>query len=250
MISLRLVVVLMPLKIDIPLYARVVNTLQERMSDGTYPQGSMLPTENALIDEFGVSRQVVVRALAILRQDGWIDSAQGKGRFVRRTQPATAGTGAGRDVLRGERSAGVRLLRVGVVEAPMRAAYALGVQEGSPVVARRRLVSAPNGPIELSTVYLPVELAETTEAAEPRPLGVPIVEYLAERARVAWSHATDRIGARLPTAEEARTLEISRRDVVLTILVTAYDTTGVARLAADAVMPTVRAELEDTFPLS
>jgi DNA-binding GntR family transcriptional regulator len=60
--------------------------------------------------------------------------------------------------------------------------------------------------------------------------------------------ATDRIGVRLVTTGEARLLEVPRREVVLTLLVTAYNGAGTPLLAADAVMPTTRAELEGTSP--
>ncbi|MFC4530195.1 GntR family transcriptional regulator [Sphaerisporangium dianthi] len=56
---------------------------QRRIESGDYPPGSLLPSENQLINEFGVSRPTVVAALRVLREQGWIDSQQGKGRFVR-----------------------------------------------------------------------------------------------------------------------------------------------------------------------
>ncbi|MFC7645501.1 GntR family transcriptional regulator [Streptosporangium lutulentum] len=66
-----------------PKYAQLVQALQRRIESGDYPPGSLLPSENQLINEFGVSRPTVVAALRVLREQGWIDSQQGKGRFVR-----------------------------------------------------------------------------------------------------------------------------------------------------------------------
>src|ERR1700722_5002573 len=72
-----------------PKYAQVVAEIRRRIERGTYPPGSLLPSEHQLVAEFGISRPTIVRALAALRQDGWIDTQQGKGSFVR-GRPALA----------------------------------------------------------------------------------------------------------------------------------------------------------------
>ncbi|MFF5243684.1 winged helix-turn-helix domain-containing protein [Streptosporangium sp. NPDC000095] len=64
-------------------------TEQRRIEVGDYPPGSMLLSENQLINEFGVSRPTVVAALRVLREQGWVESQQGKGRFVRRRRGRT-----------------------------------------------------------------------------------------------------------------------------------------------------------------
>src|SRR6266436_4575022 len=80
-----------------PKYAQVVAEIKRRIERGHYSPGSLLPSEHQLGDEFGVSRPTVVKALAVLRQEGWIGTQQGKGSFVRgrpaltdaqRTRPA------------------------------------------------------------------------------------------------------------------------------------------------------------------
>src|SRR6185437_14882313 len=72
-----------------PKYAQVIAELQKRIDSGEYPPGSLLPSENQLSGEFGIARPTVVRALRVLRQEGWIDTQQGKGSFVR-GRPALA----------------------------------------------------------------------------------------------------------------------------------------------------------------
>src|SRR6266849_6783137 len=66
-----------------PKYAQIVNTIQRRIGDGTYPPGALLPSETQLVREFGVSRPTVVRALEVLQSQGWIDREHGRGSFVR-----------------------------------------------------------------------------------------------------------------------------------------------------------------------
>ena len=50
--------------------------------DGAYPEGSRLPTEGQLAEQFGFSRPIIREALARLRDDGVIVSRQGSGSYV------------------------------------------------------------------------------------------------------------------------------------------------------------------------
>ena len=80
----------MPFEYTPPKYAQVIAEIQRRIESGEYPPGSLLPSEHQLSAEFGMARPTVVRALRVLRQEGWIDTQQGKGSFVR-GRPALAG---------------------------------------------------------------------------------------------------------------------------------------------------------------
>ena len=59
-------------------FQRVSDELRVRMTDGTYVQGSFLPSQRDLAEEFRVSRDTVQRALRELVDEGWIESRQGK----------------------------------------------------------------------------------------------------------------------------------------------------------------------------
>lgn len=63
---------------------RVAGVLHARISDGTYPLGTLLPPQRELAEEFGVSRDTVQRALRDLTNGGWITSRQGSGSRVSR----------------------------------------------------------------------------------------------------------------------------------------------------------------------
>ncbi|MCT9077108.1 GntR family transcriptional regulator [Streptomyces fulvoviolaceus] len=67
-------------------YQRVSDELRLRMTDGTYPEQSFLPSQRYLVKEFGVSRDTVQRALRDLTDEGWIESRQGSGSRVIRSQ--------------------------------------------------------------------------------------------------------------------------------------------------------------------
>ena len=243
----------MPIEFAPPKYVTIVNTLQERIENGTYPPGAKLPSETSLMGEFSVSRPTVVRALELLRQEGWIDAHQGRGRTVLgspsvRARPAPQHA---RDALDTGESAAVTIVSAGPVLIPPRPASALDLPPGTPVIARRRLVTHPEaGPVELSTVYVPVELASGTRVGDPTPLTDGVLQHLTDRKGVVFGHASERISARPPTSEETRLLDLGRRESLLTILMVVYDRTGTPRLTVDLALPASRRELEDSFALS
>ncbi|MFI6250047.1 winged helix-turn-helix domain-containing protein [Streptomyces sp. NPDC051016] len=71
---------------------RVSAELRVRLSDGAYPLNSFLPSQETLAQEFEVSRDTVQKALRILRTEGWIESRQGKGSRVLRSQRIQSST--------------------------------------------------------------------------------------------------------------------------------------------------------------
>ena len=60
----------------------VIESVHREIGDGTWRPGEKLPTEQALIERFGVSRTVVREAIAALRADGVLESRHGVGFFV------------------------------------------------------------------------------------------------------------------------------------------------------------------------
>lgn len=73
-----------------PTYLGVYNSLYTDIMNGVYPSETYLPGETALSEKYGVSRNTLRQALAILNEDGLIIKSQGKGTFVApRSQGAT-----------------------------------------------------------------------------------------------------------------------------------------------------------------
>jgi DNA-binding FadR family transcriptional regulator len=60
----------------------VVDALNERVRNGALAVGAKLPTEAAIMDEFGVSRTVVREALSKLQASGVVQTRHGVGTFV------------------------------------------------------------------------------------------------------------------------------------------------------------------------
>src|SRR3954470_19921543 len=63
-------------------YRQLAGILRDRIRSGALPVGQRMPSEKDLHDEFGLARETVRRALAVLRAEGLIDVRQGHGTFV------------------------------------------------------------------------------------------------------------------------------------------------------------------------
>jgi DNA-binding transcriptional MocR family regulator len=67
-----------------PLYRRISDALRRAVDRGEIPLGTILPPERTLASALSVSRATVVAAYERLKADGWLESRQGSGTWVRR----------------------------------------------------------------------------------------------------------------------------------------------------------------------
>jgi GntR family transcriptional regulator len=237
-------------EVPTPKYLRVLNTLRERIEDGTYEPGTALPSESQLSAEFGVSRSSVLKALGILRQDGWIDSQQGRGHFVRgRPQLGRLSPVFARDAVDIDESVHAEMLHVGAVLASARVADVLGIEEGTPVYERRRRTVSEAGPVDLVATFVPLEVAVGTEIPKPAPIPGGLLEYVERRKGLRADYAREWLTARLASPDEAKVLDIKESDPVLSILIVVLQASGEPILATTLVMPGSRHEVEDSYPL-
>lgn len=68
-------------------YRQLARVLRERIDSGGLSSGQRLPSEKDLHDEFGLARETIRRALAVLRQEGLIEVRHGHGTFVAAVPP-------------------------------------------------------------------------------------------------------------------------------------------------------------------
>jgi DNA-binding GntR family transcriptional regulator len=233
-----------------PKYAQLIGELRRRIEAGEYPPGSLMPSEHQLSEDFQTTRSTVVRALRVLRDDGWIETRQGKGSFVR-GRPALAGLHAqrsGEEALnRDEAREQGDLIEAGVSTPPPRVESLLNLGEGVPVLARRRLVRRDDEPSELITWWIPVPLADGTDLGGAEPLHGGVRAHLARRKEIRIDHVIEQVTARHPTSREAKLLGVGKTAPMLAVYVTARQASGETVLVLEVVMPGDRHELEDAY---
>lgn len=233
-------------------YASIANALQHRIDSGAYPVGHMLPSEAQLVREFDASRSTVVRALEYLRQLGYIEGVQGKGRVVlgRPSAPASHPPGRVRTALHAVEAPHATLIGAGRAPASARIAATLAIPVGEPVIARQRLFPATEtGWLMLSTVYLPAVASSGTAFHVPDLLREGALDHLERRRRLVAMDVVERLSVRAASARESVLLTLDRKSLLLASLLVVRSVAGLPLLVIDAAVPVPTQGLEEAFKL-
>lgn len=246
-----------------PPYRQIAALLRQAIDLGRLAPGEKLPSEAALMEQFGVARMTVRHAIQELRGEGLVNAEHGRGVFVRPMPPVRrlasdrfarkhrAGSdGKAAFLVEAEKSGytpSVDQLRVYRGKASEGTAERLRLQPDSEVVVRERRYLANGRPVEIATSYLPVEIAGDTPVERPDP-GPGGIYARVEDAGHQLTRFTEEVAARMPTPEERKILEIGAGVPVLTVVRTAFDHNDVAVEVCDTVKVAPAYELEYEFP--
>ncbi|SRR6266568_123517 len=221
-------------------YQRIVDGLRAEILSGQRAPGTRLPSEHDLAEAYGTSRPTVRRALAVLKGEGLVDTEQGRGAFVRpkssvrlllsganyRRHRAVGIPGFNAQALEQGQRPQQRILEVATIGAPPEVALQLDLDEGTPVVVRRRLFLLEDQPAAICDSYYPASMAEGTVIAQPARIrgGVhAVIEDPGGPIRRQIARSVDDLVARMPTSDEAKTLRLPRGVPVVRVLRTIYD---------------------------
>ncbi len=64
------------------LYTQIADILREKITSGELAPGAAMPSEAALVEEHGVTRATVRRAMRVLKEEGLVYSEKGYGTYV------------------------------------------------------------------------------------------------------------------------------------------------------------------------
>jgi len=159
----------------VPLHRQLFLVLHDEILRGAMAPGDALPTEQALCDQFGVSRITVRRALADLAEQGYIERRHGVGSFVRQRVQSDEVPLVG-SYMDGLRQAQFQT-SIDVVEHDQRTppsliGDALGVTTGMLHILRVRRERRTREPLMVTEAWLPTDLAGTlsSSALKRKPL--------------------------------------------------------------------------------
>jgi GntR family transcriptional regulator len=259
---------------DRPAYLRIAEELREQIRTGGYPPGSRLPTMTVLAAANEVSEIVIRQAIALLRNEGLVETRRGGGTVVR-VRPAVRRVAMNRYRVDTSQSAAAtgtepapppatsfthdqriswseyRLDRAySQVRADSGLAALFGLTPGVRLLRRRFVFYARGEPQQISVNFLPWEVVEGTPVAdparEPWPGGTPAqLAYLGFPA----TRVEEAVTARMPTPEEAETLWMTGGVPVLTITRRMFSGERVLEVCRDIVIPADRVVLDYSLDL-
>jgi GntR family transcriptional regulator len=208
----------------IPLYFQVAQELERAIEDGRLVPGSRLDNEVELAERLGLSRPTVRRAIQHLVEQGLLVRKRGVGTQVvhAKVRRSIELTSLYDDLVAAKQRPRTEVLALGIEPAPALVGMALGVPDGSPVLALERLRYAQDEPLALMRNYLPPGLIDLTAADLERHGLYQLLRESGVHLRI----ASQTIGARAATAAEARLLAERRSAPLLTMTRTTYDDSG------------------------
>lgn len=144
----------------IPLYFQLKQILLEKIEQGDWNSGALIPSEQELQDTYGVSRTTVRQTLADLVISGHLTRQQGRGTFVAEARAKLSHSPAEHQGITDFMTSqgitpGWRVLSVDWTPVPEDVAEALGLAHGVEALRLQRLRLADEEPIGYHLVYLP-----------------------------------------------------------------------------------------------
>lgn len=198
----------------IPLYEQIAQPIEEAILSGELPAGAKIEDEVSMAQRLDVARPTARRALQELTNKGLLTRRRGVGTRV--TPPHVHRpmklTSLNEDLARAGFTPRTRVLSYEIREADAEEAESLGIETGDGVLALKRLRYADEHPLAILTNLIPLDLAPSWHELGQDGL------YQCMRSRgVEISTATQQIGARSATHEEAETLEEEDGAALLTM---------------------------------
>lgn len=182
-----------------PLYRQIAADLRERIRAGQLKAGERLPTEVELREKYGVSRNTVRLAFAMLQNEGMITSVQGRGTIVRDQVMATyhASWAESRDRMSSDqvdafhaeiaaqgRRSQYRDFEMRIVPASPDLAERLAVEEGDSLVSRSFTRHVDDGPSSLQDSYYPMDIAQQCGLLTPHDVPEGAIRAVAAQGHV------------------------------------------------------------------
>ncbi len=141
----------------VPLYYQFKQNLLERFENDEFPFGQPIPTEMDLVNEYGISRATVRRAMHEMEHEGYIHRLPGKGTFVLRTRikrGLTRMSSFTEDMQERGQSVTSKLLDFSLKVPPSYIADQFGIVPDEPLLYVYRLRLADGSPIAINVSYV------------------------------------------------------------------------------------------------
>lgn len=210
----------------VPLYYQVSQQIEDAIVRGDLQPGTRLENETGIARRWGLSRPTVRRAMQELVNKGLVVRKRGIGTQVvgnHTVKRQVQLTSLYDDLLRSDQDPSTVVRGHEFISADDDLAAHLSLDVGDNVLHLERVRLAGGEPLAIMRNWLPAEVGATITRAQLEETGL----YALLRSRGVHTRiASQRIGARGASADEAKALAVRRGACLLTMERTTYDDTG------------------------
>ena len=156
-------------------YAVIQDDIINKIQSGEYSAGSELPSESDLIEQYGVSRVTVRRAVDELYHKGYIEKMQGKRTCVRgnaRFQELTSISSYTEEILKHGMTPGRSIINTELRVSTADEAEKLELQKADPVFHMERIYYADDKPLCFTATTLPYHIFRDIETYDFQKLSL------------------------------------------------------------------------------
>lgn len=192
----------------VAVWKQIADTLGTEIRDRAFMASGRLPSENELATRFGVNRHTLRQAVAALQLEGLVRIEPGRGMFVQHElldYVLSRRTRFSENLQRQGLLPSKQLLTAREMPAPERAAQALKMTKGEPVLMVEMLDEANDQPIGLATAYYPA--ARFDGLLDMLNNGTRTTEILRHFGVEDYVRAESRITTQMPSEEAVRLLK-------------------------------------------
>lgn len=204
-------------------YEEIAGIIRKRISDGTYPIDSHIPTQSDLAAEFQVSRMTVKKAIELLTIEGLIFSKQGNGTKVLNSSfwdrddahfRLNVYNGLSRDMRDSNKELKSEIIEFAVEFPSREVAQRLQLESASPVYKIIRLRLVDGEPYVLEHTFMPVDLVPGLDEGV---LTNSIYAFLLEKLGLKFAGSYRHITAEKPDHYDIECLNCQNNDPILQV---------------------------------
>jgi DNA-binding GntR family transcriptional regulator len=203
-------------KSSVPMYQQISKFLKQQIIEGVYSEGTKIPTEIELMEQFDVSRTTVRLAIKEIMNENLVEAKPGKGTFVLKGKVyhhLEGFKGLYETLLEAGISPETELLDFRKEEASPDICQALKLKNKTKVLKVLRLYHVDGHPIALAQISLHSTLSDLITLEEAR--NHPIYQLFAEKTGFKVKQAHFEIFAENASSKVAEALQIKENDAVL-----------------------------------
>lgn len=202
-----------------PVFRRIADELRIQIEDGTLGPGDQLPTQQDLVERYGVARMTVRQALNALVNEGLVVTRPPTGMFVRDRKRVTyrpqaeftPATSATMDrfmaAIADEGRKPSQTIDVSLVQAPTEVARRLDMAPGTTVALRKRTRSVDGEAFNINDSYYPLDVVKDSEILSPIDVARGTNQVLTDLGFF-QTRAIDEFFVRMPRPEEVHRLAL------------------------------------------